>query len=409
VSTRHFFQRHVWLKSLYKKRLHGLWGVYGSSFFLQLGMGLVSIFIPVYVYQLTQQISSVFIFFAFYSLVVMLMSPLTGWLVARFGLDTVAVGGALIRTLSLVVLILSGSNPNLLLLAAGLWGMCVPATWLPYHYTVIAENDNGGRFGKEVAKLKIVEKVSGALAPFCGGAIAFFFGFPVLYLAGIIMVAISALPLVFDQCNKKGMTYKWPVVFRGLVGGSDWLATVSFVGSSIETQVFTLLRPLFIFLSLASLPSLGGIESIALGISALVVLWAGQWVDKKGFSLMKIGVLANAMLLLLLPFLSSAWEFLLFGTVYLLVASLIWTPFDAATYQLAMRPHKLEFLVAREIAIHGGGAIFFVLLLLLTDGALNWFLIAASGSIGLLLTLTLLKRVNHAPSEYRFKIHPTVA
>ena len=409
MPSRTLFYHITWLKRLHFKRLRGLWGIYLHSMFRTMGMSLVGIFIPIYIYQLTGEFIPIFIFYLFYHLTVVFTSSLVGMSMKHFGVDKIAILGAVLRAVFLFLLILSKSQLGLLWPSAIIWGLAVSSTWLPYHYTVVVEDDGDGKFGHEVSALRVVDKLAAGAAPFIGGVVIYFFGFSVLYLVGIILVAISAIPLLIDSFDKRQMRYQIGRVWQELFDKRLRPVAIGLSGSVLEGQIFAIFRPLFIFLALANVTKLGAIESIALLCGIAITWWAGNWVDKKGFGLMKIGIAANFFAFLLLPFLSLSWEFFLFTTIYVLIAALIWTPFDAAMYQFASQRRKLEFFVQREIIIHGASAVFFSLVWIVFGNNLNWLVIFGLGSFSLLLSLAILKGVKSAPLDKRLEIHPTIA
>jgi len=374
-----------------------------------MGMSLVGIFIPIYIYTLTGEFIAIFIFYLVYHLTVVFTTSLVGLGMKHFGADKIAILGAVLRVTFLFLLIMSKNRLGLLWPTAIIWGLAVSSTWLPYHYTVVVEDDGEGTFGHEVSVLKVIDKLAAGVAPFLGGVVIYFLGFSILYLIGIILVTISVIPLLFDSFDKRQMRYQIGRVWQGLFEKRLRPVAIGLSGSVLEGQIFAIFRPLFIFLTLANVTKLGAIESVALLCGIAITWWAGSRVDKKGFGLMKIGVAANFFAFLLLPFLSLAWEFFIFTTIYVLIAALIWTPFDAAMYQFASQRRKLEFFVQREIIIHGASAAFFGLVWIVFGNNLNWLVIFGLGSLSLLVSLSILKGVKSAPPDKRLEIHPTIA
>src|SRR4030042_3164423 len=139
MSGRSLLHHQVWLKCLYKLRLKNLWGIYLHACFRNLGMSLIGIFIPIYVYQLTGSFLWVFLFYLIYHASDVLTAPLAGWFMRRFGVDKTAIVGTFLRVLFLYLMILAKDQPDLLNPAAIIWGMTIPFAWLPYHYTIVAE------------------------------------------------------------------------------------------------------------------------------------------------------------------------------------------------------------------------------------------------------------------------------
>jgi len=372
-------------------------------------MSLIGIFIPIYVYKLTGNFLWVFLFYLTYHACVVLATPAAGLMMRRFGVDKTAIMGTLLRALFLYLLILARDQPGLLNYAAIVWGLTIPFSWLPYHYTVVAEEEKDGQFGMAVAHIAIVEKITAAAAPFVGGLIIYFSGFSALYWVGLVIILISIIPMLIDSFDKRGMRLDFSRVIETIVNPKLWPVTLALAGSSLEEQVYGVLRPLIMYVGLISVAQLGGIESMATLLSLTITWWAGKWVDKKGFGIMKIGVAANALGLLLFPFLRQGWEFLIFNSVYLIISVLIWTPFGAAIYEFACRSRRLEFFVSREIIIHGTTALFNAVLFLGFWQGLPWQVLFGIGSIGLIMSLSIIKGVKHVPALSRVKIHQAVA
>lgn len=323
----------------------------------------------------------------------------------RWGVDRTAVIGALLRALFLALLILASNKTSWLWWAALVWGLTVPFTWLPYHYTVVAEDDGDGKFGKEVSHLVIVEKISTAAAPFIGGLIIVFWGFAPVYKLAIGLTLISAVPMLIDRFDKKGMRLDFSRILGELLSLKNWPFTISLAGTSLEDKIYGVLRPLLMYLGLISVAELGGIESAAILLSLIVTWWAGRWVDKKGFGIMKMGVIVNALALLLFPFLRQGWEFLLLTSVYVIVAVLIWTPFAAAIYEFASQGRRLEFFIRREMIIHSSSFLFSILLFFGFRQNFPWSISFSLGSLGLIMCLSVIKGVNHVEVEYRPEIN----
>ena len=88
-----------------KGRLPGYAGLFLSAAFFNLGMSLISLFIPLYVYSLTGRLATVFVFYALYHLIVFLAVYPTAVLVRKIGVDLVGFIGVVIRALFIYCLV----------------------------------------------------------------------------------------------------------------------------------------------------------------------------------------------------------------------------------------------------------------------------------------------------------------
>lgn len=402
-----FLHHHqVWLKLFYRRQLRGMWGVYLNELLRSLGMSLVGIFIPIYLYQLTGQITTIFYYYLIYHAIAVIIAPLAGKLMQRLGVDVTAILGTLLRIVFLGLLIAAKISPTWLWPSAFFWGLAVAFTWLPYHYTVVAEDDGDGKFGYEVARLALVQKLASATTPFIGGIVILVFGFTALYLVGIAFVAASVFPLLVDDFDNKHMAYDPAKLLPGITSRQNRPVMLSLIGQAFESQIYLVLRPVFVYLAVASTTQLGTIESVALLATVVVTLWAGKRVDQKGMGLMKIAAVTNALILMLLPFLTNPWEFFLHNTAYLLVSVLIWTPMGAGIYRFATGRRRLEFFIQREMVLHLAAGLVHGLLILLFGFQIVWYPVFALGSVGLFMTLLILRKVKDGQIEVGFEVRP---
>lgn len=399
MPSKFFIHQQVWLKHLLEKRLKGMWGVYLSSVLRILGMSLIGIFIPVYIYVLSKQIQTVLIFYVIYNLTVVITVPLAGKLMEKRGVDFTAVVGAVVRAVFFVLMILSAERISFLFWAALVWGVAVPLTWLPYHYTVVSEDDGDGIFGNQVAYLTIAEKFTSAIAPFAGGLLIYFFGFNWLYTIGIGLVVLSVLPLLLDDFNKKKMRFNLKRVLKKMIKKEFLFFNLSSVGYGLESMVFQVIRPLFIYLILLSIPNLGAIESTAMVLNIFVAFWVGKWVEKKGFGIMKWGVVGGSLIILLLPVFKNTLGLFAVSGFYTLIALLAWIPYLSIIYAVSQKRRRLEFFMVREMILRFASGLFMLGLIFVFKLNPSWLLIFGFGSLGLLLALFILKDVNYAKTK----------
>ena len=109
-------------------------------------MRLVLIFIPIYIYKLTNKLESAFLFYGFSHFVVITSSILAGLVIKKIGVDWTAFIGSVLRAIFLFLLVLAKNNLFFLWLGPLFWGSAVSFYWLSYHYTVLGAEDGDGLF-----------------------------------------------------------------------------------------------------------------------------------------------------------------------------------------------------------------------------------------------------------------------
>jgi predicted MFS family arabinose efflux permease len=148
--------------------LPGETGVYLNTILRSLGMNLIYIFIPIYIYNLTFKIEAAFWYFAVFHLAVILSVLPIGFITTKIGTDWAGFIGGLLRGLFIFFLLLGKENPVFLLYSAVFYGIAIPFSWMSYHYSVVGAEQEDGLFGKETSWIKIWEQITGSISPVHG-------------------------------------------------------------------------------------------------------------------------------------------------------------------------------------------------------------------------------------------------
>jgi len=364
----------------------GLRGVYLTTFFLNFGLGLLGIFIPLYLWQVTGSLSFVFYFFAVYYLIVALASLGAGWLFKKVISPDFAyflsVAGRLVY---LFFLVNAPFHRYYLWLAAFFWGLTIPFCWFPYFLTVVHEKRGRGYFGKEVSLMGILSQLSAAAAPVLSGMVIDRWGFNWVYLLAGAFFFVSFLPLYFDNYHPQRENFSFRDAFSFIFLPSEKKLCRAFWGSGLVAAA-GIAWPLFIFTFLKTYQVLGWIKGLSLFFSVLVLWWVGQRIDKRKGEVINWGVGMGVVNWLLRILARAPAVFFLFDFWANLAGILINTPLQALIYQKARgRYSPLEVFVAQNFVANLAGFFACLLLALLTEKS-YFFLIAFSlGAIGVFL------------------------
>ena len=137
---------------LAKKRhylLPGLTGLYLHTLLRDIGRSLVSIFLPIYVYNLTGNLILPFLMHGIYHLTVVLTAVWVPKIINKIGLDWSAAIGAFLRIMVLILALKAENNIALLGPAYVFWGMLIIFTWIPHHYNILQVDKGDHKFGKK--------------------------------------------------------------------------------------------------------------------------------------------------------------------------------------------------------------------------------------------------------------------
>jgi len=367
-----------------KAFLKGEAGVYLSTLFRQLGLSLISIFIPVYFYKMTGSLQMPFLMYALVHLVIILTSPLAGWLTSLIGLDLTVALGNLIRVGFLWLLVLSQKTFAFIYPAMVLWGLSISVHWIAFHYTVIEAENEDDKFGKEASYIKIIYTFAKGIAPLIGGIIIVVWGFNLLYLISGVLITFASVPLFFDSIKKKNISFSMKKVFEDWIDKNNYPFWMGFWGAGVKDTILGIAWPLFVFLSLGKYQVLGLVQTATLIVSLLFLWRLGKWIDKKGIKILKIGVWINNFIWIIRAFLINPLAIFISNFIYGLGSLLIFTPFDACVYEKGKKRESLEFLVVREIMLHVGGLIGCAVVYLMLSLKLGWVWIFGLGIWGLM-------------------------
>lgn len=361
----------------------GLTGLYWTNAIRDVGLALVNIFIPIYLYRQFGSISLVFIFFAVYHLSVVLLAYPVARVIRRLGLDYSGVLGGLLKVGFFILLLASKTYPWLIWPAAWVWGLGVLFTWLVHHYYLAAGGGAIHLFGQKVATINLIDRWLLSLIPIAGGVMLDWGGFQLTFLVAAVFLGISGLPLLFDKFNQKNMRLDFEETVVGVVNPINRKVWRSLFYAGVTTEVVSTVWPIYLFLLIKNYTVIGMIQTGGLLLASAALVWLGRKVDRHGWRWQRPAIFVNAANLLFRGLVISGMGLFLMESFYQLVSLFVWVPFDANVYELAVRDRRLEFFVRREWMLHLGGLISSLILALGFVLGVPWQLVFMFGAASL--------------------------
>lgn len=365
--------------------------LYLTHSILNFGLGLVGIFVPVYIFNLTGNFFYLPAFYALASLTAVLIFVFGASFLARLGVTRLVLFSNLVRILNLLLLLLASQNSVLIFAAAFFEGLIYPTYWVAYH-TIFAARGHDGSYGREIGWMGIFSHSAAALAPLIGGLAVALFGFPALYGLGMIVIFLSSFPIFFAGDHLGFHPLKPLEVIRGALA-KEWRPLLAGLSAMRLEIVFTsLFLPLFIFTVLGSYTALGGIVTVKLAVAVLVIMLAGSVVDRRG-SRRVFPFAAGALSLywLLLNFARSILSLTALNSYLGMLGPFYGISADSLYYSIAKRD-PYGAVIKRELIIHasvilwcGLGALMWLLF------PANWPILFIPAAIGPLVAIALVK------------------
>jgi MFS family permease len=382
-------RRHFWRHATFSEVAE----LYASRMLRMLAINMSASFVSVYLFQNGYSIPFIAMywigFFLFKTLVALpaakyaaAFGPKHGILLSNILYIPSMIIFAFVPEWGLPAIVVAGAMQGL---SAALYDLC--------HMIDFSKVKSVDHAGKEIAYMNIVEKIATGLSPLIGGMLAFVAGPQTTMLAAGLLFAMAAMPLfktaepisTRQKLAFRGFPWKlaWrsfiaetAIGFDGLASSSAWslLVAVAILGVHGDNQVYA---------------QLGALLSVVL-LAALAASYVyGTLIDRKrGRELLRIAVMANSLVHLTRPFVSSPQ-----------VVAGVNAANEAATTGYAMSfmrgmfdtadlsGHRITYLAFIEIALNFGamlsaiGILSFILIMGAVPGMKSFYFLVAVVSL----------------------------
>lgn len=267
-----YLHHHIKLHHLHYTEMNEL---YISLSIYAFSVGLVGIFVPIYLYSLGLSIGVMASYFIAIYLTKMVIYRPTAALAARFGPKHVLVISYFLSFGYTVLLYFLGESLWLLYPAAVMGGLAHGMFWLSRHIhtaTVISSRHPTAQY----STLQIFSLVAASSAPLVGGFIASFYGIQYALLGSGLGLLVAIYPLF------KTLEIVTPSKARlPLLKSAPTKHLVANFAMNLQSIVAILIWPLFIYLVVMSYEKVGIIASASLFL-IVGVTWVSGWLGDRG-------------------------------------------------------------------------------------------------------------------------------
>ncbi len=350
--------------------------LYASSVVRHLAMAIISIFIPIYLYQIGYSIPIIILFYAVKSLFHALFAHIAAKSSIRIGMKkTILISAPLL--IAYYLLLTQVSYFGILLAAAVLLGISDALYWTPFNAYFVKASDWKNR-GKEVGVYDMLANISAFIGPLIGVALFAIYGFSVMFVVASAMIFASALPLFFTKDIKHKDKYKFSGIDQHLVAAS--------LGNGLRAFCDEIIWPLFVFLTLGSLVLFGYLAAFGMLVSLMVIAVASILADKhRKKKMLAVASTTESVLWVVKSTLTSLQQFVVVEGLFRVSQIMRWLPFQAMCYnRAAAAKSPLQSIVQREVGTHIGfmiAALFAYFILTLTGLLQAVFVLGVLGSL----------------------------
>lgn len=328
------------------KEMNELYISYGI---LNFALGIISVFIPIYLYEIGYSISSILFFYFLVSLGFVLFSFLGARIVAKIG-----VKHTMLLTVPIFILFFLGLRfiqdfPVLFFILPIFRSFKMILYNYSFHLNFIQHSDRKKR-GREVSLIKSAELFASILAPFLGGIIIKYFSFSVLFVVGSIIMLSAMIPLFATKDSYEKITFDGKNIFLDIFRKKNLNLIYSFSGYAIESWIGMILWPIFLFVMLFNVESIGALTSITTLLTFLTFYFIGKATDKKDKrQLLRLGTILYFFGWIGRVFVTGLASVFLVDTYKNLTQQMLAIPWSAYSYDLAAKKNYFKFIVQREI------------------------------------------------------------
>ena len=241
-------------------------------------LGMINIFVPIYIYQHFDSISLTLLFFAIYKGLFGALVPFGGQLMKKIGVKHAMLFSCPFIFGFYLSLLCFEKSILFVFLAIILSVLNAIFFWPSYH-TYFARFVGKNHLGREVGKLSFSGALPGILAPVIGGGVITFFGYPILFMIVLFILFVSALPLFLSKEVYQIYTDSYLKAYRRITKPENKYNNLAFAANGMEGEINAYLWPLFLAILSIGYISIGGITTIASLASLFFILFVGRITD----------------------------------------------------------------------------------------------------------------------------------
>lgn len=354
-----------------KSRLNKLYLAHSIQGF---AFSLVGIFIPIYLLTLKYSLSQVLIFYIIHYAFLLFFAFFAMRIISRIGPWRAIVLSFPFLFAHLVLLYLLKSIAIPLGVIAFFGGLYSAFYWIPLHLMFVRQVKEE-EIGSSTGKLFAFPQLASILAPLLGGFIAAIFGFKILIGIAFLIFSVSFAVYLGSESRGDCFTFRMSEGKKFIKKYPKLFFAEIFDNMGEETEA--IIWPIFIYLNLLNLSSVGLVGALLSLGSAVFTLFIGRITDKyRKKQIIKIGVFILLFVWMLRYFANSEIMFYILTVLIGFFTMFFLVPFTSLVYGIAKKDARDEFFVFREVPVAIGRIVILSLALLFVGNIKTMFLFA---------------------------------
>lgn len=351
-------RRHFWRYASFSEIAE----LYASRTMRLLALRMVSLFIALYLYQNGFDLMFIALYFMVYFIIKIFIAYFAARFAARFGPKHGIMLGNLLYIPALAAFTFVPEYGIYAVAVFGLfqaWSVTIYDICYLIDFSKVKHSDHAG---KELGFMQIFEKVTTALSPLVGGAVAFVFGVEATLWLSAIIFAFASWPLMHSgEQIKTGQKLD----FTGFPWRTTWRSLVSEVAIGFDLIATTTVWILFIALTIFAgagddlYLKIGALTSVTFLTSFIAAYAFGRLIDRRrGRDLLVISTLANSAVHLSRSFITTPVGVASTNVANEVVTTGYAMSFTRGVFDTADRSGKrIAFMLCIEIAMNLGSVL----------------------------------------------------
>ncbi len=330
-------------------------------------VSLVGIFVPIYIYiYFNHSLMAVFAFYLSHYIGQILFLPLAARLLGKIGIKKLMAIGNPFLGLYFLSLVMAQDFGFVFIIVAALLIIIYLSIFWPARHINFSKFISKKKSGRQISTANIIIATVNVLSPLIGGFLIYKFGFAAVFIVSTLLLILSTLPLFFSPEVYEYYTLGWRQTFAKLLEKKNQRTSFSFFIEGIEYVAGLFLFPIFIFIILGHIETIGLVTSFSLLIALAFTYFIGWVSDKKGdHKVISYASVVHFFSWLVCAFIATPLQYLISASFLKLAETANHLPFMNLWYKKAnAQGHGIdEFIVFHEIAHNLGRALMCVIII----------------------------------------------
>lgn len=367
----------------------GITALYSNVVIDQIGSGIVGLFLPIFLWQVFGNLNLVLLYYFLVHGIYIFTVFFGAKIMSMIGQKASMILSIPFKVLLFACLYYLAQGYSILFFTALLISVREIRTmlfWVPYH-TDFAGFTNKRTRGRVIGFLSAISSLVSIFIPIISGWIIANYGFEILFLIAMILVAVSIIPLFLVRPTFEKFSFSFLDTWRTIFNNKYRRMFLSYFADGMENVVGAVIWPIFIFQVLrGDFLVVGAVSSLIVLATVVIKLVMGSFTDKfNKRKLLHFGSVLYAIGWFIKIFVATSFQIFVVSTYHNFASIIMRTPFDALMYEKAADSgHYVdEFTVMREISLHLGKLVCVILLFVLINLiGLQWtFVLAGIASL----------------------------